>query len=144
MMNLMPYSNRGSEAALYSPFRMMDPLERRFFGDDLMEFRTDIRDDGDRYVMEADLPGFRKEDIQIDVDDKQLTIRAERHSDYEKKDAQGNFLRCERSYGAYTRSFGLSGIRSEDVEASYQDGVLKLLLPKAAPKTAETRRLAVQ
>lgn len=145
MMNLIPYSHRRSEAAAYNPFRVFDELEKNFFsGSALAEFKTDIRDDGDSYVLEADLPGFRKEDIQIDLSDNLLTISAERHSDFEEKDKQGRFVRCERSYGSYSRSFGMDGIRTDAIEASYADGVLKLTLPKAAPAAPAKRRLEIQ
>lgn len=145
MLNLVPYSRRHNEAALYNPFHMFDDLEKNFFGDDaIAEFKTDIQDKGDNYVMQADLPGFRKEDIQIDLDDSTLTIRAERHSDYEEKDKKGNFLRCERSYGAYARSFGMEGIQTDAIKASYENGVLKLVLPKAAPAPSSTKRLEIE
>ena len=145
MMNLIPYSRRHNEAAAYNPFRMFDELEKSFFGSDaLAEFKTDIRDTGDSYLLEADLPGFQKEDIKIDLEDKLLTISAERHSEYEETDKKGNFIRCERSYGSYSRSFGMDGIQTDAIKASYTDGVLKLVLPKAAPAVSSARRRDIE
>ena len=75
----------------YNPFRDFEDIDRSFFGDNsLAEFKTDIRDIGDAYVMECDLPGFRKEDIALNLHDKVLTIKAERHSDFENAEKKGN------------------------------------------------------
>ena len=70
---------------------------------------------------------------------------AERHSEHEDKDKRGKFVRCERSYGSYSRSFDVSGIRTEDIKAAYKDGVLELTLPKkqAAPAPAN-RTIAIE
>lgn len=145
MMNLIPYSRRNSDAALYNPFQMFDEMEKRFFGSNsLSEFKTDIRDEGGHYLLEADLPGFKKEDINIDLNDSLLTITAARHSDYEEHDKKGNFVRCERSYGSYSRSFGVEGIETDAIKAAYQDGVLKLTLPKRSPAKGESRRLTIE
>ncbi len=144
MLNLVPYARRRNEAATYNPFQLFDEMEKRFFDNDMLaEFKTDIRDEGDHYTLEADLPGFKKEDIKIDLGDDTLTISAERHSDYEDHDKKGNFVRCERSYGSYSRTFSMDGIETDAIRAAYQDGVLKLTLPKAAPPKSEPRRLTI-
>ena len=144
MTNLTPY-RKHTEATLYNPFRELEEFERSIFAPDtLASFRADIEDEGDNLILSADLPGFDKKDIQIDIDDDRLVIRAERHSNYEKKDGKGNYLRCERSYGTYSRSFSLEGIDADNISASYQDGVLKLALPKQQPAKADTRRLEIQ
>lgn len=96
----------------------------------LSEFKTDIMDNGDEYVLEADLPGFDKNDHQLDIDNNVLTIRAERHSEHEEKDKKNKYIRCERSYGAYCRKFDLSGVDEAAIKAKYDKGVLKLTLPK--------------
>ena len=95
-------------------------------------------------MLSADLPGFDKKDIHIDVDDDQLVIHAERHSNYEKQEKKSGYLRCERSYGSYSRSFSLDGIDSDKISAAYENGVLKLTLPKQAPQKATARRLEIE
>ena len=115
----------------YNPFRDFEDIDRSFFGDNsLAEFKTDIRDIGDAYVMECDLPGFRKEDIALNLHDKVLTIKAERHSDFENAEKKGSYLRCERSFGSYTRSFDVTGVDTTKVRAAYNNGVLAITLPK--------------
>lgn len=144
MLNITPY-RKHNEATTYNPFRELEEFERSLFAPDTFaSFRTDIEDEGDKFVLSADLPGFEKKDIHIDIENDRLVINAERHSNYEKKDARGNFLRCERSYGSYSRSFSLDGIDTEKLGASYKDGVLKLTLPKLAPAKADTRRLEIE
>ena len=111
----------------------MEALERAFFGNrdflgDVGTFKTDIQDKGDHYLLEADLPGMKKEDIAIDIDGDNLTIKAERRNEHEEKDK--SYVRCERSYGSYQRAFDISGVEVADISAQYNDGVLKLNMPK--------------
>ena len=129
------------------PFRDMEALERAFFGNrdflgDVGTFKTDIQDKGDHYLLEADLPGMKKEDIAIDIDGDNLTIKAERRNEHEEKDK--SYVRCERSYGSYARSFDISGIKAEGIKASYNDGVLSLTLPKKDVEVSGSRRLAIE
>ena len=129
----------------FNPFRDLAELERSFFGEDsLAAFRTDIQDTGDAYVLEADLPGFHKDDINIDVGDDYVTISAERHSDFEDKDKQGNYVRCERSYGAYSRSLSTAGIDMDNMKASFDNGVLRLTMPKQQAKPVGGRKLLIE
>ena len=94
-------------------------------------------------LLEADLPGFKKEDISVDIEGETLTIRAERTEEKEEKDGKGNFVKRERSYGSFSRSFDMTGIRTEDVSAAYENGVLKLTLPKKQETLPTSRRLEI-
>jgi HSP20 family protein len=128
-----------SEIIGYNPFRAIDEFEKRMFREPFTPynvankasiFKTDIKEEDGKYVLEADLPGFSKDDIKLDVDNEILTISAERHSEHEDKDKAGNYIRCERSYGSYSRSFDVSTIDSEKITATYDNGVLTLDMPK--------------
>lgn len=142
-MYLTPYRKRG-ELSFFDPFREMEELERSFFGErGLSSFRTDIQDVGDAYLLTADLPGFRKEDISVDLDRDSVTIRAERHSEFEDKDKKNSFVRCERSFGSFERSFSTGGIDTEKMKATFEDGVLKLNMPKQKESPATSRRLEI-
>ncbi len=135
----------------YNPFREMEEMERRFFGphfddffrSDIAAFKTDVTDEGDHYLLEADLPGFRKEDIRLELDGDTLTIRAERHSNVEKKEKH-ELVRVERSYGAYSRSFDVSAVKAEDIKAKYENGVLQLTLPKKDIVTPAARQIEIE
>ena len=144
MFNLTPYERKINN--LWNPFRELDEIEKNFFGNGNanVAFKTDIKDEGDHYLLEADLPGFKKDNVNIDIDDGYLTITATRKSEYEDKDKKGNYVRCERSYGSYTRSFCLDGIDSENISAELVDGVLKLTMPKQVKETPKTRRLEIK
>ena len=118
MFELRPFERRNNHVAAYDPW---DQMERAFFGDGswgrgLSEFKTDIQDKGDSYLL--------------DVDGDTMTIRAERHSEHEDQDKKGNYVRCERSYGSYQRAFDISGVEVANISAQYNDGVLKLNMPK--------------
>ena len=129
----------------YNPFRDFDDINRAFFGDNtLIEFKTDIRDMGDGFVLEADLPGFKKEDIKLSLNGETLTIKATRHSDFEDQDKKSGYLRCERSYGTYTRSFDVTGVEVSQISASYNDGVLRVRLPKQDPKQPDNRTIVIE
>ena len=143
MFELTPFTR---SMDIYSPFRELADFERRFFSNNSFgNFGSaDIRDNGDSYVLETDLPGVNKEDIQIDIDGDRLSISAQRSSHTEEKDASGNYIRCERSSGTFSRSFDISGIRGEDISAAYEDGVLKLTLPKQTKTLPASRRLEIQ
>ena len=128
-MMLVPYSRKNH--SVYNPFQDFDDLEKAFFSDrSLGELKTDIKDLGESYALEADLPGFKKEDIHVDVKDNTLSITAERHSEFEQKDKKNSYLRCERSFGSYTRSFDVTGVDTTKVRAAYNNGVLAITLPK--------------
>ncbi|HIS24544.1 MAG TPA: Hsp20/alpha crystallin family protein [Candidatus Faeciplasma gallinarum] len=145
---LVPYVRRNNSLSAFDPFRELDELERAFFGNSneskLAAFSTDIKDKGDHYELEADLPGVEKDDIKIDLTDNVLTISAERHSEYEENDKKHNYVRCERSYGSYQRSFDTTGIDTDHIEAEFKNGVLKLELPKIKETKPETKRLEIK
>ena len=144
-------ARRNRNGQMYNPFREMEQLEKDFFGDSgffdsraLAEFKTDITDEGDHYMMEADLPGFDKKDIHLDLQGDVLTIQAERNSKAEDKDRKGRIVRMERSYGSYSRQFDVSGIDTDHIRAKYENGVLKLALPKVQEVLPESRRLEIE
>ncbi len=147
MFGIRPY--RKNESEIWNPFSEMQEMQRRFFGNDffsngsLADFRTDITDEGSHYELKADMPGFRKEDINLELDGDMLTIKAERHSEHEKQDKKNKYVCCERSYGAYSRSFDMSGVDTSRISASYKEGVLELKLPKKANGKPSTKRIAI-
>ena len=149
MFEIIPYrrNNYGSI------FREMEELQRRFFGEGFGRaarsegfsgFRTDVSDQGDSYLLEADMPGFDKDSIRLEVEGDVLTISAERHSEHEDEAKKGSFVVCERSYGKYQRSFDVSGIDTEGIKAKYADGVLALTLPKLAEVKPAVKAITIE
>lgn len=144
MFGLTPYERRNS-VGYYDPFKEIEDFERSFFSPRTFDaFRTDIRDEGDKFVLEAELPGFEKEDIGVDVKDGTLTISAEHHSSDEKKDNKGNYIRRERSYGSFSRSFDVTNIDESSIEASFKNGVLELTLPKKGEQEEPVRKIEIK
>ena len=144
MFELTPYARGNHSFAAYNPFKEMEDFEKHFFGRQLPAFKTDIRETENSYILDAELPGFSKEDIHAEVRNGYLTIHAEHKSENEEKDEKNNYIRRERSYGSFSRSFDLEGIKSDEITASYKDGVLSLTLPKEETKQTEGRRLEIQ
>ena len=127
-------------------FNTLDNFERNFFGSSsaASTFRTDIRDVGDKFVLEAELPGFAKEDIRLHVKDGILTITAQHKESSEEKDKKGTYIRRERRYGSFTRSFDISGIQEHAITAAYHNGVLELELPKVQPQGRVARLIEIR
>jgi len=144
MFELIPFGGR--RVSVYDPFRAFDEMERNFFGNGqnsaLSAFRTDVIDTGDAYKLDAELPGFKKEDIKIDVENDVLTISAERK--VESDENKPNFVKRERFYGSFSRSFDVSGIEVDGIQAAYNDGVLTLTMPKKVETAPASRRLEIQ
>ena len=145
MFEMMPFG-RHNRMSTFDPFREMEKFEQSFFGNAWGgDFKTDIQDQGDSYLLEADLPGVKKEDIAVDIDGDRMTISAHRSAETEEKDDNSQYLRRERSYGSFSRSFDISNIKSEEISGAYHDGVLTLTLPKKNPTAPSTsRRLDIQ
>ena len=127
----------------YNPFREMEELSRNFWRNDNQTFSMDIVDQGDSYEFSADLPGMNKDDIHLDLDGDVLTISAERHSEYEEKNENTGFIRMERSFGSFSRSLDVSQVDTTGISAKYEDGVLKLHMPKKAETVPTSHRIEI-
>jgi HSP20 family protein len=110
--------------------------------DQLVRIKMDVKEDDKAYTVHAEIPGVKKEDINVAIDGNQVSISAEVKT--EKEDKQGEkVLRTERYYGRVYRAFALAqDVDQENAKAKYDSGVLELVLPKRAAST--TRKLAVQ
>ena len=142
MFGMLPFERNDNNF-----FDIFDDFERKFFGSSNAQvpaFRTDIRDAGDKFILEAELPGFNKEDIKLDLKDGILTISAQHDENKDEKDDKGSYIRRERRYGSFTRSFDVTGVDEEHITASYNNGVLELNLPKAVPVVPEAKRIAIE
>ena len=103
--------------------------------------KTDVRETETGYELEMDLPGFRKEDITLDLQNGNLTVSAKRSDEKKDTDANGKLLRQERYVGSMSRSFYVgSHVTEEDVKARFEDGVLKLCVPKKEAKKVEEKK----
>ena len=106
-----------------------------FFNDDMLSkfnssgsFKTDIKETPEEYIVHAELPGVKKEDIKIDYNNNYLTISATRNNESEEK--KDNYIRRERSYGLVSRVFYISNVNKDSIKAKFDNGVLNIELPK--------------
>ena len=103
--------------------------------------KTDIREHDRGYELDVDLPGFKKDEITIDLDNGYLTISAAKGLDKDEQDKQGKYIRRERYAGAMQRSFYVGdAVTEEDVKAKFEDGILRLSIPKKDAKAVETKK----
>ena len=118
-------------------------IQRKLYGHhagNLM--KTDIKEKKDGYELEIDLPGFKKDEVTAELNDGYLTVSAAKGLDKEEKDEKdGKYIRKERYSGAMSRSFYVGDeLKQEDIKAKYEDGILKLSVPKKEPKKVETTK----
>ena len=127
-------------------YRDFDNMNRKLYGKhgaNLM--KTDIRENEGGYEVDIDLPGFKKDEININLQNGYLIVGASKTQNNEDKDKQGKVLRQERYTGAMQRSFYVGdAISEEDITARFEDGVLKLEVPKAEPKLPEKKTIMIE
>ena len=118
-----------------------------FRGKDKMNFqlmKTDIREDEKGYLLEVDLPGYKKEDIKIDVTDGYLTIHA-KTTDEVNEEEKGKYVRRERFMGECTRSFYVGDdVKEDEIKASFKNGILKLEVPKINPEEKQSEKKYIE
>ena len=124
-------------------YGILDPLfDELFFGNKNKHevMKTDIKDEGDHYLMKIDLPEVKKENIKLSLEDGYLIVSAK--LDYNNEDKEkNNYIRRERHYGNCSRSYYLGeDVTEEDIKAKLQDGVLTLNVKKVDPKAKETKK----
>ena len=109
--------------------------------------KTDIQDLGENYQLDIELPGFAKEDIHAELSGGYLTITAQKSSENEEKDEDGKYIRRERYSGSCRRSFHIGdNLKEEDIRASFENGMLKLVFPKEEQRKAveEKKYIAIE
>jgi HSP20 family protein len=130
----------------------MDRVFENFFNDTVFpalysrsgQMKVDVRENENEYLVEADLPGFKKEDISVDYDDETLTISAKCDETKEEKDEKdANYLRRERVACSTTRSFTVPDIDAEKISAAMEHGVLKVTLPKLKVTKPKGRKIDI-
>ena len=103
--------------------------------------KTDIREHDDGYELDIDLPGFKKDEINVELENGYLTISAAKGLDKDGQDKKGKYIRKERYAGAMQRSFYVGdAVTEEDIKAKFEDGILKLSIPKKDAKAVETKK----
>ena len=129
------------------------PFEREFFGKNPLYgknakniMKTDVRELDDHYELDIDLPGFKKDEISAELKDGYLIISAAKGLDKDQKDKEGRMIRQERYSGSCSRSFYVGeGVTEQDIKGKFEDGILKLSVPKKdAKKVEEKKTIAIE
>ncbi len=144
MFDLVPFGSRSRKSR-----RSSSPAERIMdeFLNDTMDmfrssFKTDVIEKDDEFVIEAELPGMRRDDIEIELQDDVLIIRAEQEA--EKEAEEEDYIRRERRTGRFQRSFQIDNIEEEEITAEFENGVLTVCLPKKEPVETERRTIDIE
>ena len=127
--------------------RQMQHMDRRLYGRNAKrEMKTDVREKEDGYEIDMDLPGFKKDQVELTLENGYLTVTANKGFDKDEKDKQGRMIRQERYAGSMQRSFYVGdNMTEEDVKAHFEDGVLHLNLPKKdARKVPEKKTICIE
>ena len=106
--------------------------------------RTDVREHDDHFEVDIDLPGFKKDEISLELENGNLTVTASKGLDKDEEDKNGKLIRCERYAGAMQRSFFVGkNLTEQDIKARFEDGVLKLTLPKKEEKLPDKKTIMI-
>lgn len=121
---------------------LLDQFSEPFFSRSSAHMKTDITEKDGAYLLDMELPGYQKEDIQMELKDGYLNINATTSSSKEEKDAAGKLLHQERFTGSCSRSFYLGEeVRQEDIKASFENGELKVSIAKTDHKVLEQKKV---
>lgn len=126
---------RNSDTYSMTPFDFFEDFNRNLFNDFKPNLiKTDIHETDNEYIVEAELPGISKENIQVTYEDGVLTISGQQQTDTVDEDKKGKLIRSERSLTSVRRQYLLENVKEDEIKASYSDGILKVTLPKDSNK----------
>ena len=107
--------------------------------------KTDIKETDTQYILDIDLPGFKKDELNIELNNGYLTVSAAKGLDKDEQDKDGRYIRRERYSGQVARSFYVGDLKPEDIGAKYEDGILKLAVPKEVQRQLPvSNRIAIE
>ena len=126
---------RNSDTYSMTPFDFFEDFSGNLFNDFKSNLiKTDIHETDNEYLVEAELPGIPKENIQVTYEDGVLTISGQQQIDTVDEDKKGKLIRSERSSTSLRRQYLLENVKEDEIKASYSDGILKVTLPKDSNK----------
>lgn len=147
MFDMVPFRRNNNPVTRRDDY--FNQLFNSFFSDDFVapmtsfgnSFRVDLKETEKEYMIEADLPGVNKEAIDIEYDSNYLIISAKREETVEDK--KDNYVRRERSFGEFRRSFYIDNIDKDKIDASFKDGVLNISLPKSESHNTNKKKIDI-
>lgn len=134
----------GFFSPFFDDFFGMPMIDRRDANRFNQMMKTDVKEGEKDYTLEVELPGIDKKDVNLDLKDGYLTISAKREHHFSDENKKSNYIRRERSYGSFSRSFYVGDVKKEDVNASLDNGILKIVLPKEEKKIEGSNRIEIR
>lgn len=134
MFGLIPYT--------FDEFRRIDSFFNDVFDKKTSGIKVDIKETENEYLLEAELPGYNKENINLEYKNNYLTLSATKEEILDN--SRGNYIRKERSYGKVSRTFYIENLDKDNIKARYKDGVLQVILPKAERIIEESSRIEIE
>ncbi|WP_027417989.1 Hsp20/alpha crystallin family protein [Aneurinibacillus terranovensis] len=147
MFDLVPFRRKNEDVVGSMLKSFHDLFEQNFLAplnSNTHHFCTDIRETKQAYLIEAELPGFSKDDIEVNYSNGYLTIKATRNRQEEEKDKHDKVIRKERYHGEFVRRFYVEHIDEDHIKAKLQDGVLKLEIPKKVTSVPADKRVTIE
>ena len=163
MFGIIPFKTNNSDAKggytgnLFDDFFNSDFLAPIGMSKEAEKFKTDIKETESEYIISADLPGVEKKDISVNYKNKYIVITAKREEEHEEKDEKANkdeankdkkkqhsYLRKEKTYGEFSRSFYFDNIQPDKINAKFENGVLKVELPKEVKEEDKATKVEIK
>ena len=131
---------------MHRPMRGLPDVEHKLYGKHAAQvMKTDIHEHDDHYVVDIDLPGFKKDEIELSLENGYLTVSAAKGLNKDEQDKKGKVIRQERYAGAMQRSFYVGdAVTEEDVKAKFEDGVLQIEIPKKEANLPERKTIMIE
>lgn len=147
MFDLVPFRNRRRGEVEEREEDSFNSLVNEFFSDafnalDTKSFKTDVKETDENYIIESELPGLSKDDINIEITDDYLTISAQNEEKIEEENE--NYIRRERRTGSFQRVFQIDNVKEEEIDAKYENGILEVTLPKKEKKTPKKKTIDIK
>ncbi|MBW7455988.1 Hsp20/alpha crystallin family protein [Paenibacillus sepulcri] len=147
MLDLVPFRKRNEDVSRSLMKSFHDIFNEDFFApmrSNTHPFRTDIHEREDAFLIESELPGFSKADIDISYSNHYLTIKASRNQEQNVDGEDHQVIRRERYYGEFVRRFYVENIKDDQISASFENGILKLEIPKKEKAQSVKKRIEIQ
>ena len=149
MFDLTPYKKKSSLSRGNGDLWDIDSMFENFFNDSVFpayysnsrQMKVDIKENENEYIIDAELPGINKEEVNIELNDNNLTISVSK--DEQVNEEKENYIRKERYQSSMTRSFHIENVNNEKVDATFNNGVLSVILPKREPGSPKNKKIDI-
>lgn len=149
MFEIVPFARRSSGIQKYNDLFDLEGIFEGFFNDryfpglykNSAQMKVNVKENENEYVLEAELPGIKKEDVKLQIDDDRLTISVEKNEETDEE--KDNYIRRERSSSSVTRSFTIPNVEIDNVNAKFENGLLFITLPKKQEKAIKGKQIEI-